>query len=45
MARRGAKTDVRLHSYTVRMVEKWNGLIDSKKYREKPTHSEEHYAT
>jgi hypothetical protein len=35
MAKRGAKTDTRLHSYSVRIVEKWNSLLDSLNNMEK----------
>jgi hypothetical protein len=35
MARRGAKTDTRLHSYSVRVAEKWNSLPASLKSMEK----------
>ncbi len=34
-ARIGAKTNSRLHSYSVRVVEKWNSLPDSRKSMEK----------
>jgi hypothetical protein len=35
MANRRAKTDTRLHSYSVREVEKWNSLPDSLQNMEK----------
>jgi hypothetical protein len=34
-AKRRAKTDTRLHSYSERVVEKWNSLSDSLKNMEK----------